>query len=84
MRNNVCLYSHEYREQKLGGKERPKQFFQKHTNSVRKKLGKKSSEKSAKHRLLYSHEYRGQKNVSEKNALNYFSGNTQIVRGKMI
>ena len=41
MRNNVFLYSHEYRDQKLGGKERPKQFFQKHTNSVRKNVGKK-------------------------------------------
>ena len=38
---NVFLYSHEYRDQKLGGKERPKQFCQKHTNSVRKNVGKK-------------------------------------------
>ena len=26
------LYSHEYRDQKMGGEERAKQFFQKHTN----------------------------------------------------
>jgi len=31
------LYSHEYRDQKMGGKERVKQFFQKHTNSATKK-----------------------------------------------
>jgi len=32
------LYSHEYRDQKIGGKkERAKQFFQKHTNSSSKK-----------------------------------------------
>ena len=31
------LYSHEYRDEKMGGTKRPKQFFQKHTNSARKK-----------------------------------------------
>ena len=28
------LHSHEYRDQKMGGKKRAKQFFQKHTNSA--------------------------------------------------
>ena len=38
---NVFLYSHEYRDQKMGGTKRAKQFFQKHTNSSSKKwLGK--------------------------------------------
>jgi len=31
------LYSLEYRDQKMGGKERAKLFFQKHTNSASKK-----------------------------------------------
>ena len=32
------LYSHEYRDQKMGiGKKRAKQLFQKHMNSARKK-----------------------------------------------
>ena len=42
------LYSHEYRDQKMGGKERAKQFFQKYTNSACKNILKKSSQKSAK------------------------------------
>ena len=50
------LYSEEYRDQKLGGKNARNNFFQKHTNIARKKmLGKKSSQKSAKTRFLYSH-----------------------------
>ena len=34
------LYSHEYRDQKMGGKKRAKQIFQKHTYSASKKVGK--------------------------------------------
>jgi len=45
----------------MGGNNRAKQFFQKHTNSARKNVGKKSSEKSAKKVFLYSHENRDQK-----------------------
>jgi len=30
---NRFLYSHEYRDLKMGGKKLAKQFFQKHTNS---------------------------------------------------
>ena len=36
-------------------------FFQKHTNSAKKKVGKKSSEKMRKNVFLYSHEYRDHK-----------------------
>ena len=42
------LYSHEYRDQKIGGKERAKQFFQKYTNSAFKKYFEKIIAKSAK------------------------------------
>jgi len=48
-----------------------------------KKLGKKSSEKSAKNVFLYSHEYRAER-MGEKNARNNFSRNTRIVRLKML
>ena len=52
---NGFLYSHEYRYQKLGGKKRAKQFFQKHTNSAKQKmLGKKLSEKVRK-KFFYIH-----------------------------
>jgi len=37
VRKHLFLYSHEYRDQKMGGKERAKQFFQKRTNSASKK-----------------------------------------------
>ena len=43
---NVFLYSHEYRDQKMGGTKRAKQFFQKNTYSASKKcLGKKVGKK---------------------------------------
>ena len=51
------LYSHEYRDQKMGEKSE-KQFFQKHTISANtKKIVRKKCNK----RFLYSHEYRKQK-----------------------
>ena len=59
---NVFLYSHKYRDRKMGRTKRPKQFFQEHTRIVqRKMLRKKSSGKSVKQRFLYSHEYRDHK-----------------------
>jgi len=39
------LYSHEYRDKKMGGKERAKQFFKKHTNSASKKCEEKNRRK---------------------------------------
>ena len=54
---NVFLYSHEYRELKMGGKTGETIFPE--TRIVRaKNVGKKSSEKSAKNVFLYSHKYR--------------------------
>jgi len=47
------LYSHEYRDQKIGGKKRAKQFFQKHTSSASKKW-EKIVGKSAKY-VFYIH-----------------------------
>jgi len=35
------LYSHEYRDKKMGGKKCAKQFFQKHTNSAKKNCWEK-------------------------------------------
>ena len=39
------LYSHEYRDQKIGGTKRAKQFFQKHKNSANKKCWEKNRRK---------------------------------------
>ena len=61
---------------KLGG-ERAKQFFQKNTNSAsKKKLGKKSSQKSAKTRFLYSHGNRDQQMWGKKHAKQFFQKHT--------
>ena len=57
---NEFLYSHEYRDQKMGATKRVKQFLQKHTISAIKN-GEKIVGKSAKNVFLYSHEYRDQK-----------------------
>ena len=45
---NVFLYSHEYRDQKMGGTKRTKQFFQKQTNSASKNWGKNRRKKVRK------------------------------------
>ena len=55
MRNNVFLYSHEYRDQKMGGKKRAKQFFQKHTNIAWKNVGKKNRRKKVRNNFFYIH-----------------------------
>ena len=50
------LYSHEYRDQKMGEKTKILIFTE--TRKVREKnVGKKSSKKSAKTRFLYLHVY---------------------------
>jgi len=63
----VFLYSHEYRDQKMGWKTRETNF-QKHRYSARKK----SSEKRAKKVFLHSHEYRDQKVGGTKRAKQFF------------
>ena len=50
---NVFLYSHEYRDQKMGGTKRAKQFFQKHTNSASKKCGKKDRREKGRKNIFY-------------------------------
>ena len=45
---NVFLYSHEYRDQKMGGTKRAIQFFQKHTNSASKKCWEKNRQKKVR------------------------------------
>ena len=63
---NVFLYSHEYRDQKMGGGN-SQNNFSRNTRIVRtKNVGKKSSEKSAKNVFLYSHIISWPKNVVEK------------------
>ena len=71
---NVFLYSHEYRDQKMGATKRAKQFFLKHTNSASKKcLGKNRRKKVRKTVFLYSHKYRYQKmGGREKRAKQFF------------
>ena len=70
---NFFLYSHKYRDQKMGGQNERNNFFQKHTNRASKKLWEKiSSEKIAKKRFLYSHEYRDQKMGGKKRAKQFF------------
>ena len=48
------LYSHKYRDPK-GGEKRAKQFFQKHTNSARKKCGKKDRREKVRNNDFYIH-----------------------------
>ena len=78
---NVFLYSHEYRDQKMGGKN-VRNNFSRNTRIVRaKNVGKKIVGKKWEKSLSYSHEYRDQKR-GENNPRNNFSRYTPIVRAK--
>ena len=70
------LYSHEYRVQIKGTKKCAKQFFQKHTNSARKKCWGNNRRISAKKRFLYSHLYREQKMGTKKCTKQFFQKHT--------
>ena len=52
---NVFLYSHEYRDQKMGGKKFAKQFFQKQKNSASKKCWGKNRRKKVRKTFFYIH-----------------------------
>ena len=52
---NVFLYSHEYRDQKMGGKKSAKQFFQKHTNNANKKCWGKNRRKEVRKTFFFIH-----------------------------
>ena len=81
---NVFLYSHEYRDQKMGATKRAKQFFQKHTNSARKKCWGKNRRKKVRKTFFYIHTNIVTKKWGEQNARNNFSRNTLIVRAKNV
>ena len=55
LRKNVFLYSHEYRDQKMGGKKLAKQFFQEHTNSASKNCLDKNLRKIVRKTFFYIH-----------------------------
>ena len=50
---NVFLNSHEYRDRKIGGTKRAKQFFQKHTISASKKCLEKNRQKKVRKMVFY-------------------------------
>ena len=60
------LYSHEYRDQKIGGTKRAKQFFQKHTNSASKKCWGKNRRKKVQKSFFYIHRNTVTKKWGEK------------------
>ena len=49
------FFSHEYRDQKMGGEKRAKQFFQKHKNSASKKFWGKNRRKKVRKTFFYIH-----------------------------
>ena len=62
----VFLYSHEYRDQKMGGKKNAIQFFRKDTNSASKKCWAKNCRKEVRKTFFLFIEYRDQKMGGEK------------------
>jgi len=55
LRKTFFLYTHEYRDEKMGGKKLPKQFFQKQTNSASKKCWGKNRRKKVRKTFFYIH-----------------------------
>ena len=77
VRKTFFLNSHEYRDQKIGGTKRAKQFFQKHKDSACKKCWEKNLRKKVRKTFfLYSHEYRVQKIGGTKRAKQFFPKHT--------
>ena len=70
--NNVFLYSHEYRDQKIGETKRAKQFFQKQTNSANKKCWKKNRRKKVRKTFFYIHTNIVTKKWGEKTRVTIF------------
>ena len=81
---NVFLYSHEYRDQKMGITQRSKQFFQQETNSARKKCWEKNRRKKMRKTFFYIDTNIVTKKWAQQNARNNFSINTLIVRAKNV
>jgi len=75
------FYSHEYREQKMGGKERAKQFLQKHTNSASKNIWKKIVAKNSKN-FFYIHTNIVSKKWGEKRSKQFFQKHTNDANKK--
>ena len=66
------LYSHEYRDQKMEGKNAQNNISRNTRIVPAKKLRKKIVSKKAKTRFLYSYEYRDQKMGGGKRAKQFF------------
>ena len=81
---NVSIYSHEYRDQNMGEKNAPNNFFQKHTNSAKEKCCESNRHKGSAKNVFYIHTNIVTKKWLEKNAGNNFSKYTRIVRSKNV
>jgi len=66
LRKNVFLNSHEYRDHRMRGKKRAKQFFQKLANSASKKCLEKNCRKDVRKNVFYIHTNIGTKKCGEK------------------
>ena len=80
---NVSLYSHEYRDQKMGGKN-ARNNFSRNTNSASKKCWEENRRKKVRKTFFYIHRNIVTKKWGEKNSRNNFSRNTRIVRAKNV
>ena len=77
---NVFLYSHEYRDQKMGGTKRAKQYFQKHNISARKKTFGKYRRKKVRKTFFYIHTNIVTKKWGTKRAKQFFQKHTNSAR----
>ena len=83
VRKNFFLYSHEYRAEKIWGKN-ARNNFSRSIRIMRAKCSEKNRRKKVRKTFfLYSHEYRDQK-MGGQNERNNFSRNTRIVRAKNV
>ena len=69
---NISLYSHEYRDQKMGGTKRAEQFFQQQTNSASKKCWEKNCWKKVRKTFFYINTNIVTKKLGEKTRETFF------------
>ena len=82
MRKNVSIYSHEYRDQNMGGKKSAEQFFRKYTKSAKEKCFERNRQKRCAKDVFYIHTNIVTKKRRKKGGKQFFQKHTNSVSKK--
>jgi len=84
LRKKRFLYSHEYRDEKIGGKNARNNFSRNSPNSASKNVGEKIVAKNCEKNVFYIHKYIVTKKWWKKTSETIFPETHQTVRAKML